>query len=75
MKPRILVNQETVELLSRSDPKRQRAQENSSMDRRSVEVSIEIEERKLVRNGNCQISIEKMSSLKKMNFSRKKTKK
>ena len=75
MKPRILVNQETVELLSRSDPKRQRAQENSSMDQRSVEVSIEIEERKLVRNGNCQISIEKMSSLKKMNFSRKKTKK
>ena len=45
------------------------------MDQRSVEVSIEIEERKLVRNGNCQISIEKMSSLKKMNFSRKKTKK
>ena len=57
----ILLDQETVELLSRSDleilmdrrsvdilSRRQRAQENSSMDRRSVEVSIKAKERSLI---------------------------
>ena len=45
--PEILMVQGSVEILSR----RQRAQENSSMVRRVVEVSIKAEERKLDRNG------------------------
>ena len=48
--PEISMVQGSVKILSR----RQRAQENSSMVRRVVEVSIEAEERNLDRNGICR---------------------